>query len=587
MAWFDFSSGKNGNIFDFVMATEGLSFPETVERLARDAGLELPARSAESERQDQHRAGLHEVLDLAADFFERHLRGERGARARAYLAGRGIAPELQSCFRLGYAPAERHALRDALAAKGASVETMIEAGLLIHGEDIPVPYDRFRDRVMFPIADRSGRVIAFGGRAMEKDVQAKYLNSPETPLFHKGAVLFNHHQARKAAHDKGRVIAVEGYVDVIAMHAAGFPETVAPLGTALTPDQAALLWGMAGEPILCFDGDKAGRKAAYRAADMALPLIGPNKTLRFALLPEGQDPDELLRAAGAGAVAEALDQTIPLVDLLWTRETETRPLATPEQRAGLERALAALAGAIADEPLRRHYKAAFDQRLARLFGAPERAEPRRMAGGVRRGGRFERDRFGAERHGYLSSPVRASASLLRSRTFRPTSATIPEREATILLLLIAHPSLIGGHAEDLAALDFAAKELGPLRDALLDLAQDDIPLSSGLRAALGHHGLDAIVAKLDQMAPATAWYAQPEAAADDADTVLRQALTLHRKARALHRELLSAEAALATGASEANFAHLRDIQEQLYELAGTEASLEGFGAPSGRPKPML
>jgi DNA primase len=527
------------------------------------------------------------VLDFAAAFFEAQLRGERGARARAYLAGRGIAPEHQARFRLGYAPPDRHALRDALAAKGASVETMIEAGLLIHGEDIPVPYDRFRDRVMFPIADRTGRVIAFGGRAMEKDVQAKYLNSPETPLFHKGAVLFNHHQARKAAHDKGRVIAVEGYVDVIAMHAAGFPETVAPLGTALTPEQAALLWGMSGEPILCFDGDKAGRKAAFRAADMALPLIGPNKTLRFALLPEGQDPDELLRAAGAGAVADALGAAIPLVDLLWTRETETRPLDTPEQRAGLERALAEVAAAIADEPLRRHYKAAFDQRLGALFGAPERFERRRTPGAARRGGRFERDRFGADKVGYLSSPVRASASLLRSRTFRPNNVSIPEREATILLLLIAHPSLIGEHAEDLAALDFAAREAGPLRDALLDLAQDDVPLSSGLRAALGHLGHDATLARLDQMAPASAWYAQPEAAAQDADAVLRQALTLHRKARALHRELLSAETALATGASEASFARLRDIREQLYELSGTEASLEGFGAPSGRPKPTI
>ena len=344
MAWFDFSSGKNGNIFDFVMATEGLSFPETVERLAQDAGLALPARSADSERQEQRRAGLHEVLEAAAAFFEAQLRSERGARGKAYLASRGIGLDLQKEFRLGFALGERHALRDALAAKGATVETMIEAGLLVHGDDIPVPYDRFRDRVMFPIADRGGKVIAFGGRALDKDAPAKYLNSPETPLFHKGAVLYNHHRARKAAHDKGRVIAVEGYIDVIAMHGAGFPEAVAGLGTALTPEQGGLLWSMAAEPILCFDGDKAGRKAALRAADMALPLIGPGRTFAFALLPEGQDPDEMLRAAGPAAVEEALRGALPLVDLLWTRATDGRSLATPEQRAALERELSETGG---------------------------------------------------------------------------------------------------------------------------------------------------------------------------------------------------------------------------------------------------
>ncbi len=471
MAWFDFSSGKNGNIFDFVMATEGLSFPETVERLAQDAGLALPARSPESERQESRRAGLHEVCEWAAAWFEAQLRGERGARARAYLDGRGIAPETRKHFRLGYAPGERHALRDALAAKGASAEVMCEAGLLIHGEDIPVPYDRFRDRVMFPITDRGGRVIAFGGRAMEKDVPAKYLNSPETPLFHKGAVLYNHHGARKAAHDRGRVVAVEGYIDVIAMHQAGFAETVAGLGTALTPEQAGLLWGMAREPVLCFDGDKAGRKAAGRAAEMALPLIGPDRTLAFALLPEGQDPDEILRDAGAGAVDDALRAALPLVDLLWQRQIENRPLATPEHRAALERALAEAASGIRDESLRRHYRAAFETRLRALFGSPAdargQARNQRSGGGrnygQRAAGSFRRaggGRGSEERVGYLTSPVLASASLAQSAAFRPSTATFPAREALILTLLLAQPILVADHAEELAALDFAAKEAG-------------------------------------------------------------------------------------------------------------------------------
>ncbi|MGH6819304.1 MAG: DNA primase, partial [Methylocella sp.] len=257
MAWFDFSAGKNGNIFDFLMETEGLSFPDAVARLAQDAGLALPQASPEAEVQEKARASLHEVLARAASYFSARLAGGEGGAARAYLAGRGIDVELQTRFRLGYALPEKYALRDHLAGAGLPVPTQIEAGLLIHGENIAVPYDRFRDRIMFPIHDSGGRVIAFGGRALAPDAQAKYLNSPETALFHKGAILYNHHNARKAAHAGGQLIVVEGYIDVIAMTSASFDATVAPLGTALTPDQCELLWTMAEEPILCFDGDRA------------------------------------------------------------------------------------------------------------------------------------------------------------------------------------------------------------------------------------------------------------------------------------------------------------------------------------------
>lgn len=584
MAWFDFSSGKNGNVFDFVMETEGLTFPETVERLAGEAGLPLPVRSADAERQEQRRAGLHEVLEWAAAFFEAELKTERGAKARAYLDGRGLTLQSRADFRIGYSPASRHALRDHLASKGASVETMCEAGLLSHGDDIPVAYDRFRDRVMFPITDRNGRVIAFGGRAMEKDVQAKYLNSAETPVFHKGAVLFNHHRARKAAHARGRVITVEGYIDVVAMHAAGFPETVAQLGTALTEEQLGLLWQMAPQPILCFDGDKAGLKAAYRAVEVALPFISPSRTLAFALLPEGRDPDDMIRTAGAGAMVEALAAAVPLVDLIWTRETETRLLSTPEQRAALERDLAALTATIKDEGLRRHYRADFDQRLKALFGtaAPSAAPAyqRRQTQG-RRGAPAARERLG-----YLTAPIVASQSLTRSVTFRPDPKTLPPREVLILQILLAHPHLVEPHAEELAVTEFAAKDLAMLRDKLLDLVHDDIGEVSDLRGALEAAGFSALVKRFDQSAIG-AWYLRPDAPAQDAETVLQQALTLHRKSRALHRELLSAEMALATDASEANMARMRDIQEQLSALPGTEAIIEGFGASSGRTSSPL
>ena len=244
-AWFDFSSGKNGNIFDFLMETEGVSFPEAVERLAAMAGLPLPAATPDAARHEQRRKTLHDVMELAAKLFADTLASRNGAKARGYLADRAITPQTQLQFRLGYAPPDRFALKEHLGAQGISTEDMVEAGLLVGGEDIPVPYDRFRDRVMFPITDARGRVIAFGGRALEKDVAAKYLNSPETPLFHKGDNLYNLATARQATHNGSPLIVLEGYVDVIAMVTAGFPGAVAPLGTALTENQLALLWRMA------------------------------------------------------------------------------------------------------------------------------------------------------------------------------------------------------------------------------------------------------------------------------------------------------------------------------------------------------
>src|SRR5947209_8076720 len=292
---------------------------------------------------------------------------DSGVEVRTYLGGRQVTPVLQKEDRLGYSPADRFALRDHLAAHGVDREAMIETGLLVRGEDIAVPYDRFRDRVIFPIQDRSGRVIAFGGRALEKDVQAKYLNSPETALFHKGQCLYNHHRARKAAHETGRLVVVEGYMDVIALAGAGVAECVAPLGTALTPEQCELLWRMGEEPILCFDGDKAGRKAAYRAIDTALPLMSVGRSLRFALLPEGVDPDDLARSSGPEGIAELLNASLPLVDVLWMRETEGHPLDTPERRAALEQRLSTSVQAIREPSLRPYYAQDIWARLRRLL----------------------------------------------------------------------------------------------------------------------------------------------------------------------------------------------------------------------------
>ena len=586
-AWFDFSSGRNGNIFDFVMATDGLSFPEAVERLAGEAGLELPKSTPEALAREEKRSGLSEVLELATQFFERSLNDRGGAKARAYLSGRGLGPDLQGEFRLGYAQGERYALRDHLASKGVGAEIMIEAGLLVHGEGIAVPYDRFRERVMFPIADRSGRVIAFGGRALDADAKAKYLNSPETPLFHKGAVLYNHHKARKAAADRGTVIAVEGYVDVIAMSAAGFPHVVAPLGTALTPDQCELLWRMAPEPVLCFDGDGAGRRAAFRAVDTALPVIGPSKTLRFAFLPEGQDPDDLARSGGAAAIGEVIGKARPFVDVLWMRETEATTLDTPERRAGLEHRLGELTRSIADEALRRHYTAELRARMASLNApkVPQRGGTLPHAPGFGRGGGRG---FGPPPlRGYVAAALPPlSESLSKSPHFARNS--FARRDVEILVALLNHPSLLQHHAEDLAHFEFGHADLKRLSEILIALSSDHFANDEALKKVVDERGyrelrlrIEASAAKLPH------WYLRPETADSDADQALRQALALHRKARELHRELKDAELALGRDESDSNLAWLRDVQTRLATLEGTEASVEGYGHMSGHKPPDM
>jgi DNA primase len=586
--YFDFSSNKNGDVFNFLMDTEGLSFPEAVERLAGMAGLPMPTYSQEAQEQEKKRSSLHEVMALAAKFFESALHDKIGAKARGYLADRRIDANAQREFAIGYAPPDKFALRDGLSAKGVNAEEMIAGGLLVHGEGIAVPYDRFRDRVMFPIHDRSGRVIAFGGRAMDASLKPKYLNSPETELFHKGSQLFNHHRAKKAAHDTSEVIVVEGYVDVIAMAQAGYPQTVAPLGTALASEQCELLWRMAGEPTLCFDGDRAGQKAAFRAIDIALPLIGPGKSLRFALLPEGQDPDDLARSGGAEAIAETLKTAKPLAEMLFLRETEGQIFDTPERRAALERRLRELTRGIGDETLRRHYWEDMEARLATFLGGRPSAAARPPEGRVRPGRGPWRSNFGPQgpRVGFAASPLPMRHNLAG----KPKDAP---RDVMILALALNHPELLGRHIEEIAALDLSNKNLANFRDRLLASALDSSASASALAEALEAAGLgDDRRRILDLAARMPDWWClRPEADPSDADHVLRQTLALHRKARALNKELKLAEKALALEAdpeiNEQNFARLRDIKENLADLANAEAAIEGFGDLSGRAAPPV
>src|SRR5438552_14209076 len=254
----DFSTGKHGNIFDFIVETEGVSFPEAVERLSSLAGLQLPRTVREEEQREERQKSLYDVMELATKHFEQNLASNIGAQARGYLSDRAIAPSTSLEFRLGYATPNRFGLKEYLGSKGVSVTDMIETGLLIAGDDIPVPYDRFRDRIIIPIHDQRGRVIAFGGRTLRSDVQPKYLNSPDTSVFHKGSVVFNFHRARQPAHDEGSVVVVEGYMDAIAIYQAGMKCVVATMGTAFTEDQIVSLWRLSTEPVVCFHADRAG-----------------------------------------------------------------------------------------------------------------------------------------------------------------------------------------------------------------------------------------------------------------------------------------------------------------------------------------
>jgi DNA primase len=616
----DFSSGKHGDIISFLMETEGVGFTEAVERLAAMAGVPLPAVTPDAARHEQRRKTLYDVMELAAKFFADTLASRHGAKARGYLADRAISPAVQLQFRLGYAPGDqqtRFALKEHLGAQGIPVEDMVEAGLLIAGDDIPVPYDRFRDRVMFPIADIRGRVIAFGGRALEKDVPAKYLNSPETPLFHKGDNLYNLAAARLATHNGSALVVVEGYVDVIAMVGSGYPASVAPLGTALTENQLALLWKMADEPILCFDGDRAGQKAAWRAADLALPHLLPGKSLRFALLPEGQDPDDLARSGGRGAIEEVIAAARPLADLIWSREVEAGTYATPERRAALEARVQELTNGIRDEKVRRYYRQDLEQRLQRTF-APEggrgfggRGNYRNFGGesGRRfaaRGaftpavpGRLEQRSgwFGVRGQGPGASPAIsrgpyqvASPQLAASPLLRGQRSAISRREALILLSLIHHPWLLHDHLEEVAALELAHPEAHKLRAGIIAAFANDhhhnsepAEQSEKMRADLAAGGFSQVLQRVDlSITTSAVWGAGPSAAREDVLSTWHQLVSLHRQWHSLLRELKDAELALGEEASEANLAWLRDVKARLAEVDGTEALIEGFGESSGR-----
>jgi DNA primase len=573
-----FGCGVTGDHFRFLTELDGLAFPEAVERIAEMAGVPMPARDPEYEKREQQRATLYDVMEMASRFFQQELQEAGGAKARAYLRERGLSSATQKEFGLGYAPDSRNALKEFLASKGVEKALTEACGLVVHGPDIAVSYDRFRDRIMFPITDTREKAIAFGGRALSADIPAKYLNSPETELFHKGRVLYNLARARRAARKGEPLIAVEGYMDVIALHQAGIASAVAPLGTALTEDQLAALWRETGDPVLCFDGDQAGLKAAWRAADIALPLVGPGRSLRFALLPEGRDPDDIVREGGGEAFREILSDARPLADLIWMRETSGGIFETPEQRAELEKRLREITGRIQDESVKRHYSQEMRDRVQAFFG--RQRQPRNSGGA----GKSQQWPPRGGRPGAAQSRLAVSETLARSGLVRSGGGSMPLREAALIVGLVNHPLLIEEDFETFEGLEFANTGGKLLQQGILDiLADEPAATSSEIRAHFETIGVLAFWEEaLGLVRRARLWHAMEDAALEDAREGFRQAVHLHRSARSLQRELKAAEAALATEPTEANYRSLLEIQSQLRNTQATEALVEGFGVASGR-----
>jgi len=539
-----FGCQQHGNAIDFVMATEGLEFAEAVAKLAELSGLPLPWRA--ERRGPAPDQTLYAANEAAARWFAGHLASPSGREAAAYLEGRGVDPATIARFGLGYAPSGRTALKDALQAEGYAEAQLVAAGLLVRPEE-GASYDRFRHRVMFPIHDRRGRVVAFGGRALG-DARAKYLNSPETPLFHKGELLYGLALAREAVRAKGTVVVAEGYMDVIALAQAGLAHAVAPLGTAVSEAQLGLLWQIADAPVICLDGDEAGLRAAARLVERALPLLKPGKSLRFALLPAGQDPDSALRVWGRDSLAVRLDEAMGLVEFLWSIETRGVNMGSAERRAALDRRIRELARQIADRDLGRRFLEDMMARMRATAGSSRRSARAPIA--TQRG-----DGVGGGR-------------LLSPRLADPEGAV--ERE--LLGPIVVHPDLLDEVEEDLAAEDFSHPDLEELRCGIISWygEHQDLDLG-GLKAHLTEVGFASLVNQLATFGPSTAWYCGADVNRDDVLEGWRARLAQRR--RFCQRRAVGQAAAEAAGGARPDEARTQALAfDRLinYDVTGEE-----------------
>ncbi len=473
--YYCFGCHAKGDAISFVRETENVDFMEAVEILAREAGMPMPKRDPRAQQKADRRGQLAEVTEMALQFFRLQLKRGGAEAARGYLDRRGLKPETLDRFEIGFAPEGWQHLWDHLRGKGVAEDLILGAGLAKASTKGKNPYDVFRNRIMFPIRDPRGRCIAFGGRAMDPNDNAKYLNSPETELFDKGHSLYNQGPAREAAGKGKPLIVAEGYMDVIALSEAGFGATVAPLGTAVTESQLQLLWRISAEPIIALDGDTAGLRAAMRVIDLALPLLEAGKSLRFALMPEGKDPDDLIRGQGASAMQGVLDEAIPMVDLLWRRETEGQVFDSPERKAALDKALREKIKLIRDPSIRAHYGQAIKDLRWELFRPNRRAAFVPGQGGKRTPWRGK--------DGPSFNPSTKSSILVVADDAVQTRL----REAVILATLVRQPDLIVEFDYQIDRLDCADPDFALLRDKLLDLAHhgDTADLENRLADILG------------------------------------------------------------------------------------------------------
>jgi DNA primase len=538
--FFDFSSGKNGDLISFLQETERLTFVEAVERLAGEAGLALPAADPRNAAQEKVRQGLADWLEVAAQWFEAELRRPAGRTTLKDYQGRGLPASEWGRFRLGFAPAGRTTLKDYLVTKGARPPELVESGLLIAPDDGAAPYDRLRDRIIFPITDARDRVVSFGGRAMDPNARAKYLNGPETPVFHKGHHLYGQAAARKAlAADRDlTLVVVEGYMDVIACQRAGIP-AMASMGTALGEDQMTILWRHHPEPTLSFDADRAGRQAAERVMDRALPMLRPGRSFRFAFVEGGKDPDQVLREQGADALKAQLARATPFAEALFARELAAAPLDTPEGRVALRNRLRKLASTITDPDLAAAYR---DDLFARNEARWQASRPVYAPRGP--GGR-------------PAAPAATPAGRTAARALRLSPRPLA---AALALAATRDPSLIDDRIEQIGSLGFGDDKLDGLAQALVRLrcGAEDVAFAPEILTLLE---LDA--GRAGVSAPFL------NAAGERARELWRQAFDLIMRLGGLER----AVAAAAGGLNGSSLSDLKAERDALRKLLNTDWSV--------------
>ena len=587
-----YATQKNGDHFEFLMELQGLSFQEAVEKLAHDAGIDLPKDSSISVAQERQRHSLLDVLEAAARFFEAQLADRAGTAARGYLETRGVSAQTVSTFRLGFAPDSFSALHTHLKSQGVSEDVMVAAGLAKKRREGAGIYDVFRNRVMFPILDRSGRVIAFGGRALAADEPAKYLNSPATSVFDKSRVLYNFKAAREAYHRPGGedhvpLLVAEGYMDVIALHDAGFGAAVAPLGTAMTEAHLALLWQISPCPRLCFDGDAAGQAAAFRAAKLALPLLKPGLSLDFVVLPAGQDPDDVLRSEGAEALAEMLHQSQPLVNVLWQNVFTPQAMASPDAKAAFRTEIDHLVDTIANPTIRNYYGSELQGRRIRVEREdwearfqPERG-PRggdrasrsgwRAAGGRGSGQGRGRPGFrGGERRraGIIAAFDEDPSLALKQSSLVRSDGDDMWREELVMATVLNHPQVLEDDLEIFATLKFSNQQLDKLRNQLLSTIGSEVDLDRDtLLAHLEEKGLALIIRSLLGSAVVkTNRFAAREADWSVVEKGWKDLIRRMSSIEVLHNDFLAAQEAYALSETEENWDRIVTLKAQIQKL---------------------